>query len=72
MVPAPGLGAGVVRPPLDHAIGVVLPHGLAGERAGLAGRRLEFSGDAGDGDVVIKVLLQTVVTGTSCSLPTFS
>ena len=29
------------RAPLDHAIGVLLPHGVAGELAGLAGRRLE-------------------------------
>jgi len=41
MVPDPALDAGVARAPLDHAIGVLLPHGLAGERAGLAGRRLE-------------------------------
>ena len=38
-------------PPLDHAIGALRPHVLAGERAGLAGRRLEqrrvrFSRDA--------------------------
>ena len=46
-------------PPLDHAIGVLLPHGLAGERAGLAGR---FSRDAGSGDVFIELLLQTAVT----------
>ena len=41
MVSDPGLDAGAARPPLDHAVGVLLPHGLAGERAGLAGRRLE-------------------------------
>lgn len=41
MVPDPRLDAGVARPPLDHAVGVLLPHGLAGELAGLAGRRLE-------------------------------
>jgi hypothetical protein len=39
VVPYPGLDAGVARPPLDHAIGVLLPHGLAGERAGLVGRQ---------------------------------
>ena len=39
MVPDPGLDAGVARPPLDHAVGVLLPQGLADERAGLAGRR---------------------------------
>ena len=38
MVPDPGLDAGVARPPLDHAIGILLPHGLAGE---FAGHRLE-------------------------------
>jgi len=43
--------AGGLRATLDHSIGVLLPHGLAGERAGLAGRRLEqrrvrFSRDA--------------------------
>jgi hypothetical protein len=26
---------------LDHAVGVLLPHGVVGERAGLAGRRAE-------------------------------
>ena len=41
VVPDPRLDASVARPPLDHAVGVLLPHGLAGERAGLTGRRLE-------------------------------
>jgi len=31
MVPDPGLDTGAKRPPLDHAIGVLLPHRLAGE-----------------------------------------
>ena len=39
MVPDPRLNASAARPPLDHAVGVLLPHGLAGERAGLADRR---------------------------------
>ena len=41
MVPDPGLDVSAARPPLDHAVGVLLPHGAAGERVGLAGRRLE-------------------------------
>jgi hypothetical protein len=68
--------AGRARPPLDHAVGVLLPHGLVGERACLAGRRLEqgrvrFSRDAGGGDVFIEVLLQTVVTRDLVLLASF-
>jgi len=38
IVPDPDLDAAVARPALDHSIG------LAGERAGPAGRRLEIKG----------------------------
>lgn len=66
VVPDPGLDAGATRASLDHAVGVLLPHRLAGELAGLSGRRLEqrrvrFSRNAG-GDVFVEVLLQIVVT----------
>jgi len=33
MVPDPRLDASAARPPLDHAVGVLLPNGFAGERA---------------------------------------
>ena len=76
VVPDPGLDAGAARPPLDHPVGVLLPHGLAGERSGLACRRLEqrrvrVSGDTCGGDVFVKVLLQIVVTRNFMLLATF-
>ena len=76
MVSDPGLDAGAARPPLDHAVGVLLPQGLAGERARLAHRRLEqrrarISRDAGGGDVFVEVLLQTVVTRNLMLLAAF-
>ena len=37
VVPDPRLDAGAARAPLDHAVGVLLPHCLAGERASLVG-----------------------------------
>src|SRR5882724_5041887 len=51
---------GLRRPVLDHAVGVLLPHGLAGRR--LKQRRVQVSPAAYGSDVVIKVLLQIVVT----------
>ncbi len=68
MVPDPGLEACGGRAALDHAIGVLLPQGVSGERAGLAGRRPEqrairVAGDPGRPDVVIEQLRQIVVTG---------
>ena len=46
VVPDPGLDAGVGRPALNHPVGVLLPHGVAGQRAGqragLASRRDVF------------------------------
>jgi hypothetical protein len=36
-----GLDAGGLGAPLYHAVGVLLPHGVAGQCAGLAGRRAE-------------------------------
>ena len=76
MVSDPGFDAGAARPPLDHAVGVLLPQGLAGEHARLAHRRLEqrrvrISRDAGGGDVFVEVLLQTVVTGNLMLLAAF-
>ena len=67
VVSDPRFDSSAARAPLDHEVGVLLPHGLAGERAGLPGRRLEqrrvrLSRDAGGGDVFIEVLLQIVVT----------
>lgn len=49
--------AGVGRAALDQAVGVLLPHGAAGELAWLSGRP----------DVLFKKLLQIVVARTSCS-----
>ena len=37
----PGFDPGRSGAALDHAVGVLLPHGVVGERAGLAGRRAE-------------------------------
>src|SRR5215472_6012337 len=37
----PGLDTGVGRAPLNHPVGVLLPHRIAREFAGLAGRRAE-------------------------------
>ncbi len=76
MVSDPRLDAGAAHPPLDHPIGVLLPHFLARELAGLAGRRQEqrrvgISHDAGGGDVFIEVLLQIVVTRNFMLLATF-
>jgi hypothetical protein len=77
MVPDPHLNVSAARPPLDHAVGVLLPHGLAGERAGLADprpeqRRVRISRDAaGGGDVFIEVPLQIVVTRNLMILTTF-
>ena len=36
-----GLDAGVGRAALNHPVGVLLPHGVSGERARLAGRSAE-------------------------------
>jgi hypothetical protein len=74
--PDPGLDAGAARPPLDHAVDVLLPHGLAGELPVLAGRRLEqrrvrISRDAGGADLFVEVLLQIVVTRNLMLLAAF-
>jgi hypothetical protein len=37
----PGLDAGVGRTPLNHPVSILLPHRIAREFAGLAGRRAE-------------------------------
>ena len=75
-LPIRGLDAGGLGAPLDHPVGVLLPHGVAGERAGLAGGRPEqrpvrISGDAGGGDVFIEVLFQIVVTRNLVLLAAF-
>ena len=63
-----GLDAGGLGPPLNHAVGVLLPQGLGGEQAGAAGGRpekrpVEILGDAGGGEVGVEVQLQVVMTG---------
>lgn len=55
MVADPRLDAGVPGAALNHPIGVLLPHGVFGERAGLASRYAEsrsvvVAGDAGGRD----------------------
>src|SRR5271170_1301869 len=76
VVTDPGLDAGGPGAPLDHPVGVLLPHGVAGERAALVGRRLEqwrirIAGYAGVGDVFIEVLFEIVVTGNLVLLAAF-
>ena len=41
-VPDPRLDASAARPPLNHAVGVLLSHGVTGQLAGLVGRRAEY------------------------------
>ena len=43
-----GLDAGVSRAALNHAVGVLLPHGVARKFAGLAGRRFVAPGQKRD------------------------
>jgi hypothetical protein len=67
-LPIRGLDVGRRGAALNHAVGVLLPHGVAGERAGLAGRRAEqrpvsVGGDASGSDVCVEILFQIVVTG---------
>ena len=76
MVADPGLEAGGPRAALDHAIGVLLPQGVLGERAGLAGRRPEqravrVASDPGRPDVVIEQLRQIVMAGNLVFLAAF-
>jgi hypothetical protein len=63
-----GLDARRLRAPLNHAVGVHVPHRVAGERPGLAGCRAEqgtfrVGRDVGGGDVFIEVLFEIVVAG---------
>jgi hypothetical protein len=56
----PDLDAGVRGAALNHRVGVLLPHGVAGKRTGFAGRRakqrsLLVCPDASDGDVLVEV-----------------
>ncbi len=56
VVADPGLDAGRSGTPLNHSVGVLLPHGVAGENGGLAGRcpeqrRARVSGDISGRDV---------------------
>jgi hypothetical protein len=72
----PGLDAGVGRAALNHAIGILLPHGVAGELAGLAGggaeeRPVRIPGDAGGGDIFVEVLIQIVMAGDLVLLTAF-
>jgi hypothetical protein len=67
-----GLDAGRLRPPLNHPVGVHVPHGFAGERSGLAGGRAkQWAVRAGGGDVFIEVHVQIVVTGHLVLLAAF-
>ena len=68
MVADPGLDAGGLRPPLDHAVGVLLPQSVAGEparsaRRGLEQGRVRVLRDAGRGDIFVQIPLQVVVAG---------
>ena len=58
----PGLDAGGLRPPLDHAVGVLLPQSVAGElarsaRRGLEQGRVRVLRDAGRGDIFVQIPL---------------
>jgi hypothetical protein len=54
-------------------IGVLLPHGIAGKLAGLAGRRAEqrpigVGGEAGGADVLVEILFKIVMIKTDVAV----
>jgi hypothetical protein len=76
MVSDPGLDAGGGSAALNHPVGVLLPHGVAGESAGLARGRAEqgavrVAAYAGGGDVLVKIPLQIVMAGNLMLLAAF-
>jgi hypothetical protein len=71
VVADPSLNAGGLGASLDHPVGVLLPHGVAGERAGFAGGRPKQRPVEIGGDLFVQVVFQIVVTRNLVLLAAF-
>jgi hypothetical protein len=68
MIANPRFDAGRFRAPADDAVGVLLKEGIGGQLAGLAASAAEeiavdVIGDTGRFDIIVKTLIETMVTG---------